>query len=1340
MFDGNHRSRRRPVNYNTNRPSRAITKSGATKSTIASAGAATVGTSGTTSTSNAAAILEHSKRLREERALQQKKIASSRCMQRVFRGHAARCRLKRELLQALSSQTTAATVTPSTALPLAQHTCYLNVLLGLLLVSSSRGAQAKNDDELVEKLLLDYATHLSTTNHNGNVLSHRILQATLSRLVVAPQSSSSSQQQQQQQQQQQAIISSPNDEDVRGTTNRNNEVTKPILEYNLGVLLQQPQQQQQQQYYYSAFVQMGGVSGIGTAVEAIMVLQRQQQQQQQQQQQEQQEQQEQQDPKNEHDTVTIIQLVWTMLQHAIPDTVAGRALLGAIQWSCSYCRSSSSSEPRNQVLVMNHGPQSLSSSSSSSSSPDDPAVERSHQCFVDLTTVVTTDKIPLVVVAVSQASSAAAQKLQQQQQQQQVERSLAAATRRLVSGGGGGGGPGGTQHEVDIISNALLVQASMADAGSTTNKNIRQAFALAVIRFLRLVVERRPQLLCLAGVAARGGRAEVDKVLLASQGGGGGDAMRASGPMDIDSNDSDSDEDDDDNDNNMDESGTMAARVRGEGGSNKAQRTGSSGAGRGGVTASRQELLTLSKLDRMAMDARDKWRKQVLSISNQKQQQQQQQARIVVLAVQIGDADLWLSWGQALLSSGQDTEELSLAREAYVSTLAVVLQSSGATSLRPRASVASRFLTKLAFAPSFLERLWRYVLVQLTNNNNVTTSIMTYTAFSVFCDVFAHHLIALMDDQFLSLYTTMKGPRTILAEHVIVHLRTMLYELYWTRPVRVKDVQTAFDGTPKTSLTDEELVLTARGQLLLTGTKLWNSLYERWCRLVRHSPFCDEATWLFPTMTTLMGESAVVNIHSNRMDGDGIDDDDHGEMDVDSGSDVDDEPMDGDAENEALADAFRDPKMARLLTSIPQALPFDRRVKLFDSLIRSDKMKTQDESREMREAMLAMMRGMEGESFSRARVEIHRDRLYDDAMQQLNQLGPRLKRRVQVSFINQHGAQEAGIDGGGVFKEFIDDLIKDAFSLGESTSSHKLFTVTPLETLVVNVDCTDDPDLLPHYEFLGRAIGKAVYESILVEPQFCLPFLNQLLGKPNSMEELKNYDPEYYKNLTKLLTLSAGDINSMGLTFELSGSRPGETIELVPGGSMKSVTKENAIHYVTLVAHRRLNVQGAVQVRAFLRGFRDLIPAPWVRLFSAYELQKIISGDDSVRGIDVASFKASMQYAAGYHPSQESVGWFWEVVDEMSAEQQRKLLKFMTSCSRQPLLGFNSLEPAPCIQQIRLPESLFLQTDNEILKRAPLPTSSTCMNLLKLPNYRSKELMRVKLLAAIESGSGFELT
>ena len=327
--------------------------------------------------------------------------------------------------------------------------------------------------------------------------------------------------------------------------------------------------------------------------------------------------------------------------------------------------------------------------------------------------------------------------------------------------------------------------------------------------------------------------------------------------------------------------------------------------------------------------------------------------------------------------------------------------------------------------------------------------------------------------------------------------------------------------------------------------------------------------------------------------------------------------------------------------------------------------------------------------------------------------------------------------------EFVDDLIKDGFASqtdGESKGgAPQLFSVTPEGLLSVNLDLSQDASMLPHYSFLGRVLSKAVYEGILVEPQFCLPFLNQLLGKVNSLEDLKNYDDEYYTNLSKLNTFNEAEINGLGLTFELTvgGTSPGSSpreIELAPNGRTKPVTRQNVFIYTRAVANQLLNIQCARQTRAFLDGFRGIIPVSWVRLFSATELQKVISGDDSVRGIDVPSLKRHMTYLGGYHESQPYIQAFWDILEnEFSADQQKKFLRFMTSCSRQPLLGFGSLAPVPSIQQIRL-------GSNEISKNSRLPTSQTCMNLLKLPNYQDPALLKEKLLAAVEAGAGFELT
>jgi len=796
------------------------------------------------------------------------------------------------------------------------------------------------------------------------------------------------------------------------------------------------------------------------------------------------------------------------------------------------------------------------------------------------------------------------------------------------------------------------------------------------------------------------------------------------------------------------------------------------------AVARRQDLQTISKLDQLYQSEIMKSRKEVLILLqrriNSRKMVEADIGYLSHIAKDIGGGELMLKLGLVIFRTeiASDVGDArQITREAFVRVLSNVLQS--CTSTKSKVGGLSPLLSKLVFNRDLLQGLWLHTQHQLsivscfrmsgdTRKDNAVKSlqiIKAYTSMTVFCDLFSEHLLAMDDEEFLSSYTNqnvMKGSTSVIrAEDLIIVIRDILYQLYWDRPVVASDIMapsrclSAFQVMDPTAIESAEEQCQS-GRLLLSGTKLWNALYERWSRLLQSRKFCDEQCWLFPRLLTRERDEEGVFANGRES----VDDEDDGDDVNDNQMDLENDNMDGgptasiqvttmDEENDALASSFRDPKMARILTSIPQALPFDRRVKLFQSLRKADILRTQDESAELRQRLMNMQRGDDTEFTGRARVEIRRDRMYEDAMDQLNNLGRGLRKKVQVSFINQYGAAEAGIDGGGVFKEFLDDLIKDAFNpeAGSVSSFHPLFTVSPVQALRVNSSLRITSIVLSHYEFLGRVLGKAVYEAMLVEPQFCLPFLNQLLGKHNTLDDLKNLDPEYYRQLCAVRRMKAKDINGMGLSFELTIRRSdgeNETVELIPNGSSIPVTEKNVIHYAHLVAYRRLNKETAAQTHAFLRGFRDLIPAAWVRLFSPYELQKLIGGDDSVKGFDVKGLKSVMQYSGGYHDSQPIIQWFWEVVEEMSPEQQRRLLKFVTSCSRQPLLGFQALSPQPCIQQLRLPEEEFVV--NEENGNVRLPSSATCMHLLKLPNYRTKKMLKNKLLYAIESGAGFELS
>jgi len=60
-------------------------------------------------------------------------------------------------------------------------------------------------------------------------------------------------------------------------------------------------------------------------------------------------------------------------------------------------------------------------------------------------------------------------------------------------------------------------------------------------------------------------------------------------------------------------------------------------------------------------------------------------------------------------------------------------------------------------------------------------------------------------------------------------------------------------------------------------------------------------------------------------------------------------------------------------------------------------------------------------------VKIKRSRLFEDGYRELTAL-PNLKEQVKVVFVNDQGILEEGMDAGGLFKEFLTDLIEIVFN------------------------------------------------------------------------------------------------------------------------------------------------------------------------------------------------------------------------------------------------------------------------------------------------------------------------
>ncbi|MBZ3869342.1 Ubiquitin-protein ligase E3C [Sciurus carolinensis] len=399
-----------------------------------------------------------------------------------------------------------------------------------------------------------------------------------------------------------------------------------------------------------------------------------------------------------------------------------------------------------------------------------------------------------------------------------------------------------------------------------------------------------------------------------------------------------------------------------------------------------------------------------------------------------------------------------------------------------------------------------------------------------------------------------------------------------------------------------------------------------------------------------------------------------------------------------------------VLTELPFVVPFEERVKIFQRLIYADKQEVQGD----------------GPFLDGINVTIRRNYIYEDAYDKLSpENEPDLKKRIRVHLLNAHGLDEAGIDGGGIFREFLNELLKSGFNPNQGffkTTNEGLLYPNPAAQMLVG------DSFARHYYFLGRMLGKALYENMLVELPFAGFFLSKLLGTSADVDihHLASLDPEVYRNLLFLKSYEE-DVEELGLNFTVVNNDLGEAqvVELKLGGKDIPVTSANRIAYIHLVADYRLNKQIRPHCLAFRQGLANVVSLEWLRMFDQQEIQVLISGAQVP--ISLEDLKSFTNYSGGYSADHPVIKIFWRVVEGFTDEEKRKLLKFVTSCSRPPLLGFKELYPAFCIHN-----------GGSDLER--LPTASTCMNLLKLPEFYDEALLRSKLLYAIECAAGFELS
>ncbi|RZC38081.1 E3 ubiquitin-protein ligase TRIP12, partial [Asbolus verrucosus] len=298
------------------------------------------------------------------------------------------------------------------------------------------------------------------------------------------------------------------------------------------------------------------------------------------------------------------------------------------------------------------------------------------------------------------------------------------------------------------------------------------------------------------------------------------------------------------------------------------------------------------------------------------------------------------------------------------------------------------------------------------------------------------------------------------------------------------------------------------------------------------------------------------------------------------------------------------------------------------------------------------------------------------------------------------------------------------------------------------------------FRFLGKFMAKAVMDSRMLDLPFSLTFYRWLLGQEHCLilADLKYVAPDIYRTLKKMhdivrkrdailaspnltseqkeeeiekLEFDSCPISDLGIDFVL----PGHNVELLKNGKTTHVTIDNLHLYVKLVTHWMLIEGVSRQMESLREGFESVFPLQNLRVFQPEELEAVFCGSprDSIAGWDIKTLMECCKPDHGYTPDSRAIRFLFEVLSSYDREEQRMFVQFLTGSPRLPVGGFKALSPPLTVVRKTLEPNM--NPDDF------LPSVMTCVNYLKLPDYTSLEVMRLKLrLAASEGQHSFYLS
>jgi len=161
-------------------------------------------------------------------------------------------------------------------------------------------------------------------------------------------------------------------------------------------------------------------------------------------------------------------------------------------------------------------------------------------------------------------------------------------------------------------------------------------------------------------------------------------------------------------------------------------------------------------------------------------------------------------------------------------------------------------------------------------------------------------------------------------------------------------------------------------------------------------------------------------------------------------------------------------------------------------------------------------------------------------------------------------------------------------------------------------------DHLEWFRFMGRVMGKALFDGRTI-PNQIIPYIYKfLVGSDLTLLDLKQCDPRYYDVVKDLEATE--DLGNLGMNFTLTEENPfgGEKhVELIPGGVDVRLTAETLGLYKECLIRYLLIDRLKPQLTELFGGIHEVVPRQLLGVFESHELEIIMCGSLGISHLQV---------------------------------------------------------------------------------------------------------------------------